>query len=279
MKPNDFVPVVKMTDPEFNKFSGFIYAHFGINLTPVKKVMLELRLQQRLKQLKINSFKNYFDYLNSSSGQAELLQMIDVVSTNKTDFFREPVHFEYMTNHILPLFKWKKGVRIWSAGCSSGEEPYTIAMVISEFALKNGLCDFFITATDISVTMLHKAASAIYGMERVVNIPLETKMKYFLKSKDKLNPTVRVTADLRRRVAFQRLNFMDEHYTQITGVFDVIFCRNVLIYFDRKTQEEVINRLCRKLNKGGILFLGHSESITDFNVPLEQVRPTIFRKL
>ena len=275
----EILPLVKMTEQDFTKFSQFIYTNYGINMTTAKKVMLESRLQKRLHVLQITSFKSYFDLIISIKGQSELLQMIDVVSTNKTDFFREPVHFDFLIDQILPSFKIKKTIRIWSAGCSSGEEPYSIAMVISEFNLKNAPLDYHITCSDISMTMLHKAKDAIYSYDRIAVIPLDLKSKYFLKSKDAKNPSVRIIPELRKKVDFQRINFMDENFTQIIGFFDVIFCRNVIIYFDRKTQEQVINKLCRKLNKGGILFLGHSESITDFSVPLEQIKPTIFRKI
>lgn len=270
--------MLKMTDQEFLKFSSFIYTNFGINMTLPKKVMLESRLQKRIHTLELSSYKNYFELINSDEGKAELIHMIDAVSTNKTDFFREAVHFNFLVNNVLPSYGAGKPLRLWSAACSSGEEPYTIAMVISEYMLKNGPIDFFITATDISTTVLRKGVDAIYGIERIVGVPLEYKLKYFLKSKNPQNQTVRIVPELRKKVAYQRLNFMDENYSKITGSFDVIFCRNAIIYFDRKTQEQVINKLCRKLNKGGILFLGHSESITDFNVPLEQIKPTIFKK-
>ena len=275
----NILPTIKMTDQDFLKFSSFIYTNYGIKMNQTKKIMLESRLQKRLYALKIDSFKTYFELISSTQGQNELLEMIDLVSTNKTDFFREHSHFDYLSHNILPLFIAKKAIRIWSAGCSSGEEPYTIAMVLSEFILKNGFIDYHVTATDISISMLQKGIDAIYGLDRVVGIPLELRMKYFLKSKNILKPTVRMTPEIRRKVTFQRLNFMDENYTEVTGSFDIIFCRNTIIYFDRKTQEQVINRLCRKLQKGGILFLGHSESINDLKVPLEQIRPTIFRKI
>jgi chemotaxis protein methyltransferase CheR len=275
----NILPSIKMTDQDFLKFSSFIYMNYGIKMNLTKKIMLESRLQKRLYALKINSFKTYFELISSAQGKDELLEMIDLVSTNKTDFFREYSHFDYLSQKILPLFTAKKVIRIWSAGCSSGEEPYTIAMVLSEFILKNGFIDYHITATDISISMLQKGTDAIYGLDRVTGIPLELRMRYFLKSKNILKPTVRIIPEIRRKVIFQRLNFMDENYSEVTGSFDIIFCRNTIIYFDRKTQEQVINRLCRKLQKGGILFLGHSESINDLKVPLEQIRPTIFRKI
>jgi len=208
--------------------------------------------------------------------------MIDVVSTNKTDFFREPIHFEFLNNVFIPEFceetHGKGLLKIWSAGCSSGEEPYTIAITLNECKERFPMLDFSILGTDISSRILKHAIDAIYKDNRVEGVPLNIKRKYFLKSKDRANPTVRVIPDLRRKTSFARLNFMDNSFN-INETFDVIFCRNVLIYFDRETQERVINKLCTKLKTNGIFFLGHSESITSMQVPLKQIKPTIFRKI
>jgi chemotaxis protein methyltransferase CheR len=246
--------------------------------------MLQSRLHKRLRELSMTSYKDYVEYLFSKEGQrTEVIQMIDMVSTNKTDFFREPVHFDYLHSNILPELLSgtppNRSVKIWSAGCSSGEEPYTIAMSVNEFILNSGnMFDFSILSTDISTRMLKQAVEGIYKEARIELLPLYLKKRYLLKSKDRLNPTVRIIPDIRRRIKFQRLNFMDDNYN-ISENFDIIFCRNVLIYFDRETQERVINKLCTKLKHDGFFFLGHSESITNFNVPLSQLKPTIFRKI
>jgi chemotaxis protein methyltransferase CheR len=150
--------------------------------------------------------------------------------------------------------------------------------VLSGFAEKNPGFDYSIVGTDISTQILQKAADAVYKEDRVQNIPMETKKKYFLRSKDRVNPTVKVESSLRRKVRFGRLNFMDPHY-DVPEMFDVIFCRNVLIYFDRETQEKVIQKLCAKLKTNGYFFLGHSESIMNMDVPLRQVKPTVFRRI
>jgi chemotaxis protein methyltransferase CheR len=245
--------------------------------------MLESRLQKRLTLLNIHSFKEYCDLLFSKHGQQqEVIHMIDLVTTNKTDFFREPAHFEFLTTQILPEFETRhsgKLLKVWSAGCSSGEEPYTLAMIISEYSEKKGqLFNYTITATDLSTQVLNKAIAAVYNEERVAGIPLQLKRKYFLKSKDPIKKTVRIIPQLRSRVSFERLNFMDDSLS-IAGEFDIVFCRNVIIYFDKITQEKVINKLCEKLKPGGYFFLGHSESITNMRVPLEQLKPTVFRKV
>ncbi|MDD3567867.1 MAG: methyltransferase domain-containing protein [Bacteroidales bacterium] len=273
----------QLTQDEFDKLSRFIYKESGIKMPPVKKVMLQSRLQKRLRELNMTTFKEYIDFVFSKDGlNAEIIHMLDVVSTNKTDFFREPVHFDFLTSTVLPEFVQQRAglrtIKVWSAGCSSGEEPYTLAIVMADFAEKNPGFDYSIVGTDISTQILQKAVDAVYKEERVSIIPLETKRKYFLKSKDRTNPTVKVVADLRKRVRFGRLNFMDTYY-DVPETFDAVFCRNVLIYFDRETQEKVINKLCDKLRPGGYFFLGHSESIMNMDVPLKQVKPTIFKRL
>lgn len=267
----------KLSKSDFTKLSSFIHHNFGIRLPEIKKTMLECRLQKRMNALKFPSLKDYCEYIFTHEGQSkELVHMIDVVTTNKTDFFREPGHFDYLSSGYLPYIQDSgKPLKIWSAGCSSGEEPYTIAMVIHEY---DATINYEITGTDISTEILAKAETGVYQAERVSAIPMEIRRKYFLKSKDALKKTVRVVPELRRKVRFERLNFMDESYAIPTS-FDIVFCRNVLIYFDKATQERVITKLCSKLNPGGVFFLGHSESITDMDVPLQQIHPTIFRRI
>jgi chemotaxis protein methyltransferase CheR len=251
-------------------------------MPPAKRVMLQSRLQKRLRELDIISFKDYVDYVFSKEGQDnEIIHMIDVVSTNKTDFFREPVHFDFLTSEVVPKFVEETGCRyplkIWSAGCSSGEEPYTIAIILMECKEKYPNLDFQILGSDISTRILQNAIDAIYKENRVEGIPLNILKKYFLKSKDRTNPTVRLVPEIRKKVSFMRINLMEASYP-VHEAFDVIFCRNVLIYFDRPTQEKVINKLATKLKPGGYFFLGHSESITGMTVPLKQIKPTIFIK-
>lgn len=269
-----------LSDKEFNQLSQYIQSNYGIKMPPAKKIVLQGRLQKRLRKLQIPNFKSYVEFVFSKQGENEIIHMMDVVSTNKTDFYREPIHFEILEEEMLPvLFKLKNRtkLKVWSAGCSSGEEPYTLAIVLSEFKEKNPGFDFQIIATDISTEMLQNGANAIYKEERISVVPMYIKKKYFLKSKDQANPMVRLTKEIRNRVTFQRLNFMDTTY-QINEMFDIIFCRNALIYFERDNQEQVINKLCTKLNSGGYFFLGHSESITNMKVPLKSLRPTVFIK-
>ena len=274
---------IKLSNSDFNKLSNFINSNFGIKMPEVKRIMLQSRLQKRLKELNFTSFKQYCDYLFSAKGQKEeVFKMMDVVSTNKTDFFREPVHFDFLKRNILNNYinshSLNKNLKIWSAGCSSGEEAYTLAIVLSELKTQNPEIYFSILATDISTKMLNKASLAIYDENKIDIIPFELKKKYFLKSKDHSKKKVRVIKELRNKVNFSRLNLMDNNYN-VQEKFDCVFCRNTLIYFDHKVQEDVINKLCQKLKKDGYFFLGHSESITNMNVPLKQIQPTIFKKL
>ncbi len=271
-----------MSDPEFIKLSKFIYAHFGIKLPIAKKIMIEGRLQKRLRAVGLLSFQSYFELVTSKEGQPELINMIDSVSTNKTDFFREPYHFEYLTEQLLPEYfaeQGRKPLTIWSAAASSGEEPYTLAICMEEYNKEAiNKIEYSLLGTDISVEILKKAVAAIYEETKIAVIPPGLKHTYFLRNKDKAKKLVRVIPRLRSKVKFQRVNLMDATYHVNTN-FDLIFCRNVLIYFDKKTQENVINKLCSNLRKGGYLFLGHSESVVGMNVPLIQVKPTIYKKM
>ena len=212
------------------------------------------------------------------------MQMIDAVTTNKTDFFREPVHFQFLTETVLPEFLAESAVSgrrkfiVWSAGCSTGEEPYTLAMVLNEFAAQHPDLPYSILATDISTRVLEKASAGIYDQHLVEGIPLSLKQKYFLRSKDREKKLVRVVPGLRSCIAFQRVNLMDEHII-VPEKVDAIFCRNVIIYFERATQCKLLDRLCRSLKTGGYLFLGHSETVHGFDLPLVRIASTIYRKV
>lgn len=273
--------IITLEDSEYYRLSRFIMSQFGIKLPINKKVMLQGRLQKRLKDLNHRSFKEYVDYVLSSKGlHEEVYNMIDAVSTNKTDFFRESVHFDYLLKQGLKEYleqTRKSRLSIWSAGCSSGEEPYTLAMVLKEYASTNSFVDFNILATDISDSVLQHAIVGIYNKEKTEVIPVNYKKKYLLKGKNGYSNKVRINTELRSKIEFRRYNLLASDYGSL-GKFDIIFCRNVLIYFERDVQYRILQQFCRSLNPGGYLFLGHSESITGFTLPLEHVKPTIFLK-
>ena len=273
-----------MTAQEFVRLSEFIHIQCGIKMPPGKKIMLEARLQKRLKSVGAATFGEYCEYLfNSPNRQEELVHMINAVATNKTDFFREPGHFTVLTDTVLPYFldaATGSGscFTIWSAGCSSGEEPYTLAMVLSEFAARHPGFRFSIVATDISTKVLDKAKLGIYDEERVAPVPLAIKQKYLMKSKDRSKGQVRIAQELRAMIRFERVNLMDEQYRR-PELLDVVFCRNVIIYFERENQEKLLGRLCNSLKPGGYLFLGHSETVHGFDLPLQRVTSTVYRKI
>ncbi len=275
----------KMTAQDFERLSTFIYNHCGIKMPPAKQTMLEARLQKRLRLKGTSSFREYCDLLFSSNDSTdELVHMIDAVTTNKTDFFREPVHFTFLTETALPEFmasvspSSRPPFSVWSSASSTGEEPYTLSIVLSEFGRMNPGFKFSIFATDISTRVLDKATSAIYDESQIAMIPLELKQRYFLRSKDRAKGQVRVAQQIRSTVAFQRLNLMDQQYPLREGSLDVIFCRNVIIYFDRPTQFALLGRLCRYLRRDGYLFLGHSETVHGFDLPIVRISSTIYRK-
>ncbi|HAS88765.1 MAG TPA: chemotaxis protein CheR [Desulfovibrio sp.] len=277
-QPAAFTP--RMTDADFGKFSKLIKEEFGIKMPPSKKTMLEARLQKRLRALGFSCHSEYCDFLFSPGGfEKELTQLIDVVTTNTTDFFREPKHFELLLSTVLPDLcqRSSRPVKLWSAGCSSGEEPYTLCMVLNEFTERNPNFKYSLMATDISTDILRKAMNAVYPMSKVDVVPMALKKKYLLKSKDKAKPLVRVAPGLRKKVDFKRLNFMEPF--PFKDQKDIIFCRNVVIYFDRATQYMLFKKFCATLTKGGYLFIGHSESISGMELPVRQIAPTVYQKV
>ena len=267
---------------DFDRLCKLIYDESGINLTPEKKTMLELRIKRRLKSLELTSFEKYSEYLFSSRGQREeIIHLLDVVSTNKTDFFREPEHFDFLTRKAIPDLMARNDsgrvLMIWSAGCSTGEEPYTLTMVLQECAEADSSLHFKVLATDMSHTVLAKAQRATFDQEAVQPVPKDLLRKYFMRSRDRDSKLVRVVPELRELVEFRRLNFMDGDFG-LAQKFDIIFCRNVLIYFDRPTQEKIVQKLAAHLVSGGYAFVGHSESLHDMNIPLTPVAPALYRK-
>jgi chemotaxis protein methyltransferase CheR len=271
----------ELSEIDFQAFSNYIYNEYGIKMPPIKRVMLQGRLLKRIRELGMNSYTEYKDYFFSKAGQEkELYNFLNVITTNKTDFFREPIHFDFLTGTVLPDFiqnNSSKVFKIWSAGCSSGEEPYTMSVVLNEFKRLNPTFNFSILGTDISNQVLERAAKGVYPEQKIDFVHLDLKKRYFLKSKDRHNPTVRVRPELQMHLSLKYLNLMDNSF-DIKETYSSIFCRNVLIYFDRTTQEKVITKLCQHLEPGGYFFIGHSESLSGMNVPLQHIKPTIFKK-
>jgi len=275
----------QLSSRDFERFSKLVYDQCGIRLPQHKRSMLEARLRKRLREHNLVSFEDYAEMIFEGEIPVdELVKLIDVVTTNKTDFFREPAHFDFLVKRALPVLLQTGGgmtsqpLHVWSAGCSTGKEPYTLAMVLSEFQEEHSGFRYEILGTDISTDVLEKARLGIYKEEKVAPIPAFLRKKYLLKSKNPAHQKVRIVPELRARTRFARLNFMDRSF-EFEHPFDVIFCRNVMIYFDRDTQEQLLTKLAACLLPGRFLFLGHSETLLGFDLPLEQMAPSVYRKV
>jgi chemotaxis protein methyltransferase CheR len=272
-----------ISNADFGRLRRLIYEQSGIHIGMEKKTMLELRIRRRLRSLSLSSYAQYCDYLfGRGDRDDEIVQLIDVVTTNKTDFFREPAHFQFLTETALPDLTARnragRPMLVWSAGCSTGEEPFTLAIVLTEYELSHPGFRFRVMATDISTAVLAKARLGVYSHETVRPVPRELQRRYFMRGREPTSKVVRVVPELRQQVEFRRLNFMDADFG-ISEKVDVVFCRNVLIYFDRATQEQILRKLTRQLVVGGYTFVGHAESLHDMNLPLLPVAPALYRKV
>lgn len=279
-EPREPVSDDHISDRNFERMARFIYDYAGIKMPPSKRTMLEGRLRRRLRVTGHGSFNDYCDFLFKEGGiEQETIFLIDAVTTNKTDFFREPNHFDYMMKHALPMIEEGFGprLRVWSSACSTGAEPYTIAMLLEARAEAGGPSAYNVLATDLSTEVLAVARKGIYNRELVAPVPGPLRQRFVLEHVDPRRHEVRMHPKLRGRIAFARLNLMDDEY-QVGDPMHIIFCRNVLIYFDKVTQQKVLTRLCDNLVTGGFLFIGHSETVSGFELPVKQVANTIFRK-
>ena len=273
-----------LREADLRRVSEFIGDEVGIQLPPSKRTMVEGRLRKRLRTLGFDDFPSYLDFtLKTPDGEYEKLHLIDVLTTNKTDFYREPEHFDYLIKTALPkLEKMRREagrmeINVWSAGCSSGEEPYTLAIVLNEAAERMTGLRFGIMATDISQTVLKKAKSGVYTESRIEPVPLAIRKKYFLRSADKKSEVVMMGPELKHHIRFGSLNLMSRSFP-LQKKMDAIFCRNVMIYFNNQIREELVNRFDKQLVPGGYLFIGHSESLGGLKTRLEQVAPMVYQK-
>ncbi|MEW9616546.1 protein-glutamate O-methyltransferase CheR [Shinella sp. S4-D37] len=270
-----------LSSRNFEALARYIYDYSGIKMPITKMTMLEGRLRRRLRATGIASFNDYCDYLFKRGGiEKEAIFLIDAVTTNKTDFFREPKHFDYMAATGLPELAaaGHKRLRLWSAACSIGAEPYTMAMVMQDFVDANSGLDYRILATDLSTDVLAAARRAVYPRDMIQPVPAETQRRYVMVSRDARRGEVRIHPRLRSTIGFARMNLMDSTY-RVGEPMHMIFCRNVLIYFDKPTQAKVLSRLCDCLVPGGFLYVGHSETVTGISLPMRQVANTVFKKI
>jgi chemotaxis protein methyltransferase CheR len=268
---------LEISTEEFQRLRTLIYDESGISLNDQKQGLVASRLSKRLRELKFSTFSEYHDHVTNDSSREEFTRMLDLISTNKTDFFREPRHFEFLREEILPQLESEKRIRIWSSACSTGEEPYTIAMTLYDGVSDPTQWDCKILASDLSTRVLSKAAAGVYDAERVQDVPPETVRRHFLRGRGTSEDLLKVKPHLSAMIQFRRLNLMDEQFP-IKSPLDIIFCRNVMIYFDRPTQERLVNKFYRYLKPGGHLFIGHSESLQWVTHPFTVVVPTIYRK-
>jgi chemotaxis protein methyltransferase CheR len=272
-----------ISDQEFRAFRELIFQEAGISLSDAKRALVCSRLSKRLRHFGFKTFSQYYEYLMSSDPDGEeRLQMINCITTNKTDFFREAHHFDFLRQFFFPqvrergLWGLPKRLRIWSAGCSSGEEPYSIGITAREFFASLPGWDVKILASDIDTEMLRTAEQGIYHAERLASVPAELMRRHFLRGRGEWKGYYRVRSELRELVTFRRINFAEESWPIHTR-FDLIFCRNVIIYFNRETQRRLFERLAKYLHPYGCLMVGHSESLqwlSDMFVPMSG---TIYR--
>lgn len=271
-----------LSKADFDRLRALIYNESGITLGSDKKTMMEIRLKRRLRSLDISSFGEYCERVFASGRREnEVVHLIDVITTNKTDFFREVSHFDYLVSSALPDLAARKGAArkslVWSAGCSTGEEPYTLAMLLSEYSQECSGFRFSVLATDISTAVLAKAAMGIFKSEVVRPVPQNLRRKYFMRSRNPEAELFRIVPEVRALIEFRRLNFMDADFG-LAELPEIIFCRNVIIYFDRPTQLRLLEKLTRQLALGGYFFAGHSESLQGMDLPLAPVAPAVYRK-
>jgi chemotaxis protein methyltransferase CheR len=267
---------------EFDFIRQLVYKHSRIHLGTDKKEMVCQRLQRRLKAMGLASYQAYCDFLKSPDGEEEWSELIDAISTNVTSFFREGPHFDFLARTALP--EWQASpnrrpgavFRIWSAGCSSGEEPYSAAIVLADFFARHLKYRGQVVASDISLHMLQRARQGIYQLEHVKLPEVEWLKRYFLKGVGAYQDCCRIKDELKKMVTFHHSNLFEPEYP-FDGSFDIIFCRNVMIYFNQETQEDLVQRLSRKLAPGGYLLIGHSESLLGASHSLTTVCPSIYR--
>ncbi|MBU1086735.1 MAG: protein-glutamate O-methyltransferase CheR [Candidatus Omnitrophica bacterium] len=275
--------IIDVSDREYKLLAALIYAKSGINLGDKKKELVKNRLMKRIKDLNCQTYQQYYRYiLNDVTGQ-ELIQLLNAVSTNTTSFFRGKHHFEFMVDRVLPeimAIKRKKGsfkLRVWSAACSSGEEVYSLIIVLNEYFKNLSGWDIKVLGTDISTKQLAKAANGKYEFEKLEGVSFQFINKYFDIIVEGQEKFYKVKHFLKNMAVFRSFNLMEETFP-FRESLDIIFCRNVMIYFDRDTQQVLINKLYKCIAKGGYLFIGHTESLIRINTEFKSVAPAVMKK-
>jgi chemotaxis protein methyltransferase CheR len=265
-----------LTAAEFEEIRRLAYEKFGLDLRQGKEELVSARLGRKIRESHCRSFREYYRHvLDDATGEA-LIGMIDALATNHTSFLREPAHFEFLKERVLPALMSRSTIDIWSAACSTGEEPYTIAFTILEKMSPADYAKLRILATDISTKALDSARRAVYPSERFTEFPAAWMSRFLLRGQGQWKGWYRMKPEVTGTVEFARLNLVEPFAPN--RHFPLIFCRNVMIYFDKPTQERLVNRLAEYLEPGGYLFVGHAESLTGVSHPLQYVQPAIYRK-
>jgi chemotaxis protein methyltransferase CheR len=267
----------ELTPRQFAAICHLLYSTCGIKLTAGKEGLVKARLMKRLRQLSLPDFEAYLDYVRKDTSTRELTTMVDALTTNKTSFFRENEHFRFVQERLIPDFRrTQRSVRIWSAGCSTGEEPYSMAMLLRQEWPEVLRCDVRILATDISNRVLAKAQEGVYSDEGVAGLDRALLSRYFDPVKEASGTQYKIHNELKSMIRFARLNLMEPW--PMRGPFDFIFCRNVMIYFDKETQKKLVRRYWEYLVPNGFLFVGHSESLTTCSTGYKYVQPALYQK-
>jgi len=268
----------ELSDRNFKRFSQMVFQNCGINLHNGKKELVRSRLGKRLRATGCRNFNTYFNLLNEDASGRELLHFLDAISTNETSFFREEKHFELLKEKVFPRLKavCSQRLRFWSAGCSSGEEPYSLAMWLLEYFRGIESWDVKILATDISTKVLAQAINGIYPKNRLFKIPKHQIRKYFQLGFGSQEGYFKVKQLLKAMVVFKRQNLMEPFGCGDT--FDLIFCRNVMIYFTKETRQDLINKFYSCLKSGGYLLIGHAESLNGMNHGFKYIQPSVYQK-
>lgn len=268
------------TDTDFEKVRGLVKHHTGISLSSAKKDMVYSRLTRRLRKLGLDKFSDYCELVEGGDGE-ELIQFTNAITTNLTSFFREDHHFQYLSRKLVPELlrsnSSNRRIRIWSAGCSTGEEPYSLAITLREALPPHETWNVKILATDLDSNVLSTAQNGIYSSERIEGLSNGRKHRWFLKGKGENSGTVRVRPELKEIISFKQLNLLKEWPTK--GPFDFIFCRNVVIYFDKDTQRVLFDRYANVLKEDAHLFIGHSESLFKVSDRFQLLGQTIYKKI
>ncbi len=267
---------LELAGREFREIRELAYRTFGLDLKPGKEALVEARLARRVRELGLGSLAEYVEAVKRDRTGEELERLINALTTNHTSFLREPQHFQLLREAILPPLAGRGPVRIWSAGCSSGEEPYTILFVAADALGPERIGSLELLATDISTRVLERARAGIYPKERLEGLPAGWAQRFFQKGEGRWAGMVRVKPEWRARVEFRRLNLMED-FSHL-GRFHAIFCRNVMIYFDKPTQERLVERFSERLAPGGWFLIGHSEGLMGIRHGLHYVRPAVYRK-